>query len=601
MTSFSSTRWQTSVPLAELPSRAAPQPARTSHRRARAGMSTACLALAVGALAATPALAASGASETFSSTGAEQTFTVPFGVTSVHVRAIGEAGEEGESFESISKGGDGAIASASLPVTPGEKLFVEVAALSFNGGGYPAPGGGIGGGASDVRTISSSEPETLESRLLVAAGGGGGGGGFENASGGKGGNAGSDGAEGVIMEDEEESSVGGVGGDAGTLAGGGAGGERCDEFGAPWDGQAGTLGSGGEGGDGWRPESSGGGGGGGYYGGGGGEGQCEQDDPEWGAGGGGGGGSSYVSEEASSAFFGLASSTTAPSVTISYATPATATASTDSVTFPETQPISTVSAPQAITLTNEGGNPLTIDAATFTGSEPALSSDHPEDFLVDTSGCLGALAYQASCQIEVRFLPQSTGTSTATLKIAGDMSAGPTTIALTGTGGTLPQGAPGEPGPTGPQGAQGEPGPSGSQGAQGLQGQAGATGPTGATGETGHTETQGPQGPAGSQGPPGPQGEPGPRGLTATYICHPRQRHGSYQQACFVTLHAPPTTANAARVSLRRDGITYAHGSLQGSHGGALRLAASRRVPAGRYTLVVSSKLGVSTSTVKIG
>jgi hypothetical protein len=598
MTIFSHARWQARKYLdADLAPHDAPRPPRAARRRGGAGLSTACLALTVGALAAAPALATPRVSEPFSSTGAEQTFTVPPGVTSVHVRAIGEAGEAGDSFENLTTGGDGAAVSANLSVTPGETLYVEVAAPSFNGGGSPTPGGGAGGGASDVRTISAGAPETLESRLLVAAGGGGGGGSFIEASGGKGGNAGSDGAEGVLNESfNGDEAIGGVGGDAGTLGGGGAGGERC-EPGEFWSGQEGTLGSGGAGGDPGRPTpAGGGGGGGGYYGGGGGEGQCERNDPEGGAGGGGGGGSSYVSEEASAALFGLAAGTTAPSVTISYATPATATPSTSSVTFPGVQPISTVSAPQTVTLTNEGGNPLTIDAATFAGSEPALSSDHPEDFLIDASGCLGAVAYQASCQIEVRFAPQGAGTRTATLQVAGDIGASPTAIALTGAGGTLPQG---EPGATGPQG---EPGSTGVQGLQGPQGQSGASGTPGDTGATGQAGAQGPQGPAGAQGPAGPQGQQGLRGSTATYICHPRQRHGSYEQACFVTLHAPPTTAGSARVSLRRGDVTYAHGSLHGSslRGGALRLLANRRIPAGRYTLVVSSRLGVSTSTVKI-
>jgi hypothetical protein len=595
MTIFSSARRQTSKTLdADVAPHDARRSAHLAHRRSGAGVGAACLVLAAGALTATPALATPLVTEAFPSTSTEQTFTVPTGVTSVHVRAVGETGEQGEGFENLIAGGDGAVVSAELPVTPGETLYVEVAAPGFNGGGAPSFGGGAGGGASDVRTISASDPETLQSRLLVAAGGGGGGGAFEDASGGAGGNAGGNGAEGVESDNfEEEESLGGVGGEAGTLTGGGGGGERCEPE-EPWSGHGGTLGVGGAGGEAWvAPQTGGGGGGGGYYGGGGGEGQCEQDGPDTGAGGGGGGGSDYVSEEASAAFFGLAAGTTAPDITISYAAPATATPSTSSVTFPGTQPLSTVSAPQTITLTNEGSNPLTIDAATFADSEPALASDYPGDFLLDTSGCLGAVASQASCQLQVRFAPQGAGTRTATLKIAGDMGAGPTVIALTGTGGTLPQG---EPGPAGPQG---EPGPTGLQGQNGATGQTGAPG---ATGETGQTGAQGPQGPAGSQGPAGPQGEQGARGLTATYICHPRQRHGSYQEACFVTLHAPPTAIASAHVSLRRDGVSYAHGSLHGSsaRGGALRLVASRRVPAGSYTLVLSSKLGVSTSTVKV-
>ncbi len=203
----------------------------------------------------------------------------------------------------------------------------------------------------------------------------------------------------------------------------------------------GELGLGGGGGlAGASPASGGGGGGGGYWGGGGGEGTCEFAGPFGDGGAGGGGGSSYVEEDATSASFGLASPSTAPSVTISYATPATATSSDSSVSFPGTQPLDTVSAPQTIKLTNEGGNPLALSAETFAGSNPLLSSDHAEDFLIGSSSCLGAIGFEESCELTVRFDPQGTGTSTATLQIAGNMGAGPTVIDLSGTGGTLPAG-----------------------------------------------------------------------------------------------------------------------------------------------------------------
>src|SRR6267142_1622805 len=57
----------------------------------------------------------------FSSTGAEQTFTVPAGVTSVHVVALGAAGGSGESG---SGGGRGAVVSGDLSVSPAELLYV---------------------------------------------------------------------------------------------------------------------------------------------------------------------------------------------------------------------------------------------------------------------------------------------------------------------------------------------------------------------------------------------------------------------------------------------------------------------------------------------
>lgn len=567
---------------------------RAAWRRAQIAVSVVCAALVASLLATGSASAAAKVTETFTSTGAEQSFVVPAGVTSVRVRAVGAAGETAVSespFQGAAPGGAGALVASSLPVTPGETLYVEVAASGFNGGGQVGfEGGGMGGGASDIRTLPQSSMETLQSRLLVAGGGGGGGGTFEEGSGGRGGDAGSPGEKSSTGSDgccgEDQDSAGGA---AGTLTGAGGGGARCDAP-APWSGHEGSLGIGGEGGEeGAAPETGGGGGGGGYWGGGGGEGACPAGGPFGSGGGGGGGGSSYVSEEATFASFGLASLSTEPSVSITYATAATATPDSSTIAFLGTQPLSTVSAPQTITLTNSGGNPLEIWSETFGDSNPALASDHPEDFLIDPSSCLGEVAFEGSCQLKVRFAPQGTGTRTATLQIAGDMSAGPTSIALTGTGSVLPQGPQGE---TGAAGAKGEAGAAGSQGAKG---EAGSQGSPGQAGEPGKPGAVGPQGPAGAKG------ERGPRGLTATYVCHPRRRHGSYKEACFVSVRS--ASASAVKASLERKGVVYASGTFGRSlaSAGGLRLTASRKVLDGRYTLVLDSKQGTSRETVTIG
>ncbi len=543
-----------------------------TRRRARAGLGAIGAVLAASALAAGTSAAATppSVSETFASTGVEQSFTVPAGVTEIRVRAIGAAGEAGRvesPFSAAAPGGYGADMAGDLPVTPGEVLYVEVANKGWGGGGIGGfEGGGEGGGASDVRTVSGSSGETLESRLLVAGGGGGGGATFEEGSGGRGGDAGTPGANGFTGErfgpDGTQNSAGGG---AGTLTGGGSGGARCQETG-PWTGAEGVLGSGGVGGEGFAsPESGGGGGGGGYRGAGGGEGSCPFDEEFGGAGGGGGGGSSYVEEDATSASFGLASPATAPSVTIGYATPATATPGVSTVSFPGTQPLDTVSAPQTIKLANEGGNPLEIGAETFADSEPALSTDDPEAFLIGSSSCMGEIAFEGSCEVTVRFDPQSTGTSTATLQIAGNMGAGPTAIDLSGTGGTLPQGS---------QGA------AGASGSLGTDGQKGATGPQGLRGQV------------------GPQGARGPQGLTAEYVCHPRQGHGKYKNACFVRLVSASASKAAVKATLERKGVVYASGA---SGGGQLVLPARRAVPAGRYTLVLTGRHGTSSETVTIG
>lgn len=103
------------------------------------------------------------ASQTFRFTGGEQTFTVPAGVTSIHVVAIGGAGASGGNTSGGSTvggaGGFGASVSGDLSVTAGQTLYVEVggngsgAGGGFNGGGTGDPFSPGGGGASDVRTL----------------------------------------------------------------------------------------------------------------------------------------------------------------------------------------------------------------------------------------------------------------------------------------------------------------------------------------------------------------------------------------------------------------------------------------------------------------
>ena len=88
---------------------------------------------------------------TFLPTGAEQTFAVPAGVTSVHAIAVaGKGGAGGTGGAPGGAGGFGALVSADLAVTPGQVLYIEVggngstgstsASAGFNGGG----GGGAG-------------------------------------------------------------------------------------------------------------------------------------------------------------------------------------------------------------------------------------------------------------------------------------------------------------------------------------------------------------------------------------------------------------------------------------------------------------------------
>jgi hypothetical protein len=247
-------------------------------RRRHLGLSIVLAGMCVLFLSAAPAQATT---TTFLFTGAEQTFKVPGGVTSVHVVVVGGAGGAGGG-----SGGAAAQVTADLNgLTPGQTLYVEVGGIGddsgaggaggFNGGATGAGGAGGGGGASDVRTSPRVAGLSPETRLIVAAGGGGGGG-TGNTAGGAGGAAGSGGEEGG-------EGSGNLGGGAGTGAAGGVGG-----FGNGSSGLEGQRGLGGSGGSGEIGVNGGGGGGGGYFGGGGGGGGISF------GGGGGGGGSSLV-------------------------------------------------------------------------------------------------------------------------------------------------------------------------------------------------------------------------------------------------------------------------------------------------------------------
>jgi hypothetical protein len=172
----------------------------------------------------------------FSMTGSSQTFTVPSGITSIHIEAYGAQGSN--------SGNLGGFASGDLTVAPGAVLQVNVGQQSSFGSGTFGGGGnsstsfydGSGGGASDIRTGSY----TLSERVLVAYGGGG---------------------KGTNNQNPLYN-----GGDA-TATAGGAGGT-----GNTYNGVIGSQGIGGTGGGYFifGNTSLGGGGGGGYFGGGGG-------------------------------------------------------------------------------------------------------------------------------------------------------------------------------------------------------------------------------------------------------------------------------------------------------------------------------------------
>ena len=243
------------------------------------------------ALGAALPTGASAESESFGPTGGEQTFTVPAGVTSVHVVAVGATGGGQGSFDPFV--GFGARATADLPVDPEQVLYIEVGlpgvpgmAVGGGGGGFNggAAGGvhaGGGGGASDVRTVARASPGTLGSRLVVAGGGGG------SSDDVPGGDAGQPGTNGQLTKACTSRAQGGGGGSA-TVAG--PGGTGAEEDGAGDNGSRGIGGAGGT--EDTYGFLGGGGGGGGVFGGGGGGAGGDTTgigDPCTGAGGGGGG------------------------------------------------------------------------------------------------------------------------------------------------------------------------------------------------------------------------------------------------------------------------------------------------------------------------
>ena len=130
-------------------------------------------------LLAAPA-SAQQATVTLNYTGSEQQWTVPSGVTSVQVTAVGAAGGTVPTTNG-GHGGAGAQVSGTISVSPGQTLYVEVGGVGGQGGSSPATaafnGGGAGGiynagtanihdgaaggGATDVRTSSAANGGSL--------------------------------------------------------------------------------------------------------------------------------------------------------------------------------------------------------------------------------------------------------------------------------------------------------------------------------------------------------------------------------------------------------------------------------------------------------
>ena len=228
---------------------------------------------AISAAANVAALAPAAQYVTYSSSNAAQTVTVPAGVSSVTIRALGAAGGQG-----ISDGntGAGALATGTLPVTPGEQLLVSVGAKGGNAtytdddaqGGWGGMGGSGGNGNAQSDTLRNSGAgggattvQLADGTPIIVAGGGGGAGNNIPASGGNAGSSltGGDGGE-------------GAGYPTGPYGGKGHGGADSGPAGQAGFSGSGLGGSGGGGGGGVKGGTAGGGGGAADGGGGGGAG-----------------------------------------------------------------------------------------------------------------------------------------------------------------------------------------------------------------------------------------------------------------------------------------------------------------------------------------
>ncbi len=290
---------------------------------------------------ATGLLNAAMTSCTYTTVGSDS-FDPPPGVSSATFTVVG--GEGGGAIN-VPSGGAGGQAVATLSITPGSRLEVDVAGVGAtgngsgtgaggvggsNGGNPGGPGdaaggaggptspccdaGGGGGGSSDVRQGSGDAGSLdlpLSDRVIVAGGGGGAGapgglgGGFTGKPGGAGG--------GITGADGQANPMNGMGffaqgGGGGTQSAGGVASQNTvtgnngtnGVFGAGGSGGAGNSTPVGNGGGG-----SGGGGGGGWYGGGGaaGGGTLKLNGGGGGSGGGGGGGSGFITSAASNGTF----------------------------------------------------------------------------------------------------------------------------------------------------------------------------------------------------------------------------------------------------------------------------------------------------------
>ena len=111
------------------------------------------------------------------------------------------------------------------------------------------------------------------------------------------------------------------------------------------------------------------------------------------------------------------------------------------------EPIGSIGTEQTVAVTNNGSSPLIIAGVQPAGADPG-------DYLI-IDGCVADVQPGASCELGVRFAPQATGASSATLTIISN-AANALTVGVSGIG-TAP--STGATGPAGPQDPPGRPDP----------------------------------------------------------------------------------------------------------------------------------------------
>ena len=100
--------------------------------------------------------------------------------------------------------------------------------------------------------------------------------------------------------------------------------------------------------------------------------------------------------------------------------------SAQSLTF--TEPVSTTSAAEMLTVTNTGSSNLNISTA-------AIGGTNPSDFAKSADTCTGAtVAPTMTCAVSVTFTPSTTGSFKASLIFTDNAGGSPQTVTLSGTG-----------------------------------------------------------------------------------------------------------------------------------------------------------------------